>query len=122
MHKVIYEGEEYELSDEEMEALESATERIKRGKETDWMSIDISELTDIRTVDIDTEKPLLFRIIDYVNQVKNPYCFRVGDVKVRMSFADTDRTLTDNFIDMFFREHPEFRRHDPNKPGGTSGR
>lgn len=122
MHKVIYEGREYELSDDEMAALESATELIKQGKDADWRSIDISELTDIRTVDIDTEKPLLFRIIDYVNQVRNPYCFRVGDVKVRMRFADTDRTLTDNFVDMFFREHPEFRRHDSNKPGGTGGR
>ena len=58
MHKIIYEGQEYELSDDEMAALESATELIKRGKETDWKSIDISELTVIRTVDIDTEKAL----------------------------------------------------------------
>lgn len=64
---------------------------------------DISELVDIRSVEIDTSLPVEERIKSYIQQVKDPYCFRVGDVKVRVAFADTDRTLTDNFCDMLAR-------------------
>lgn len=64
---------------------------------------DISELVDIRDINIDTSLPVEERIKSYIEQVKDPYCFRVGDVKVRVSFSDTDRTLTDNFCDMLAR-------------------
>ena len=64
---------------------------------------DIDELVDIRDIEIDTSLPVEERIKSYIQQVKNPYCFRVGDVKVRVAFADTDRTLTDNFCDMLAR-------------------
>lgn len=64
---------------------------------------DISELVDIRDVEIDTSLPVEERIKSYIEQVRDPYCFRVGDVKVRVSFSDTDRTLTDNFSDMLAR-------------------
>ena len=64
---------------------------------------DVSELVDIRNVNIDPNLPVEERIRSYIEQVKDPYCFRVGDVKVRVSFSDTDRTLTDNFCDMLAR-------------------
>ena len=67
------------------------------------ISKDLSELVDIRDVNIDTSLPVEERIRSYIEQVKDPYCFRVGDVKVRVSFSDTDRTLTDNFCDMLAR-------------------
>ena len=64
---------------------------------------DISELVDIRDIHIDTSLPVEERVKSYLQQVKDPYCFRVGDVKVRVSYADTERTLTDNFCDMLAR-------------------
>lgn len=67
------------------------------------ISKDLSELVDIRDVNIDTSLPVEERIRSYIEQVKDPYCFRVGDVKVRVSFSDTNRTLTDNFCDMLAR-------------------
>lgn len=64
---------------------------------------DISELVDIRDITIDTSLPVEDRIKSYITQVKDPYCFRVGDVKVRVSYADTDCTLTDIFCNMLAR-------------------
>ncbi len=64
---------------------------------------DISELVDIRDVTIDTSLPVEERVKSYIQQIKDPYCFRVGDVKVRVSYSDTERTLTDNFCDMLAR-------------------
>ena len=37
------------------------------------------------------------KIKSFVEQVRNPYHFRVGKVKVRVSYADTDNTLNDSF-------------------------
>ena len=60
----------------------------------------IADLVDIRDVKVDRSLPVEDRIRSYVEQVKDPYCFRVGDVKVRVSFASNGRTLNDSFTDM----------------------
>ena len=55
------------------------------------------ELVDIRNVKVDQKLSREDRVKSYVEQVKNPYYFKVGDVKVRVSYTDADRTLNDNF-------------------------
>lgn len=69
-------------------------------KESNETAADLSSLVDIRDVTVDRSLPVEDRIRSYVEQVKNPYCFRVGDVKVRVSFASDGRTLNDSFTDM----------------------
>ena len=54
-------------------------------------------LVDIRDIKIDTDLSTEERIKSFVEQVKNPYYFRVGNVKVRVSYADNDNTLNDSF-------------------------
>ena len=60
----------------------------------------LSELVDIRDVVIDKSLPLEERVKSYVEQIKDPYCFKVGDVVVRVSYAGKDKTLTDSFTSM----------------------
>lgn len=60
----------------------------------------ISQLVDIRDVKIDRSLPSDERIRSFIEQIKNPYCFKVGDTVVKVSFADTPNTITDNFINM----------------------
>ena len=69
-------------------------------KENNQSTADMSGLVDIRDVKVDRSLPVEDRIRSYVEQVKDPYCFRVGDVKVRVSFASNGRTLNDSFTDM----------------------
>ena len=69
-------------------------------KENNQTTADMSGLVDIRDVKGDRSLPVEDRIRSYVEQVKDPYCFRVGDVKVRVSFASNGRTLNDSFTDM----------------------
>lgn len=69
-------------------------------KENNQTTADMSGLVDIRDVKVDRSLPVEDRIRSYVEQVKDPYCFRVGDVKVRVSFASNGRTLNDSFTDM----------------------
>lgn len=54
-------------------------------KENNQTTADMSGLVDIRDVKVDRSLPVEDRIRSYVEQVKDPYCFRVGDVKVRVS-------------------------------------
>ena len=60
----------------------------------------LSELVDIRDVVIDKSLPLEERVKSYVEQIKDPYCFKVGDVVVRVSYAGKDKSLTDSFTSM----------------------
>ena len=60
----------------------------------------LSELVDIRDVVIDKSLPLEERVRSYVEQIKDPYRFKVGDVVVRVSYADKDKSLTDGFTSM----------------------
>ena len=60
----------------------------------------LAELVDIRDVVIDKSLPLEDRVKSYVEQIKDPYCFKVGDVVVRVSYAGKDKSLTDSFTSM----------------------
>ena len=51
----------------------------------------IDELVDIRDV-----KQQGF----FLQQIKNPYCFRVGDVVVNVAYTEGGPTLNDCFADM----------------------
>ena len=60
----------------------------------------LDSLVDIRDVKIDRSLPVEERMRSYVEQIKDPYCFKVGDVVVRVSYADKDKSLTDSFTSM----------------------
>lgn len=58
------------------------------------------DLVDIREVQIDRKLPQKERIRSFIQQVKDPYHFRVGDVTVSVSYAGADVSLDDRFVEM----------------------
>ena len=60
----------------------------------------LDSLVDIRDVKVDQTQPPEERIRSYIQQVKDPYCFRVGDVKVHVAYTGKDETLNDSFCNM----------------------
>lgn len=64
-------------------------------KNVDIRTVNREELVDIRDVSIDRTLPKKERVRSFVQQIKNPYCFRCGDVIVKTSFANTETTLED---------------------------
>lgn len=59
------------------------------------------DLVDISAIKIDTDKPVIDRIKTFLNEVKNPYLFKVGNVPVKISFAENAPTIQsslENFI------------------------
>ena len=53
-----------------------------------------SDLVDLHDVKIDTSKSVVDKMNDYFEQIKNPYLFKVGDMRVKVSFGG-DRSFTD---------------------------
>lgn len=68
---------------------------VEEMKAVDIRTVDRDTLVDIRDVKIDRSLPLEKRVRSFVEQIKNPYCFRCGDAVVKTSFLDTDVTLED---------------------------
>lgn len=62
-------------------------------KAVDIRTVNRDDLVDIRDVEIDRSLPKEDRIRSFINQIKNPYCFKCGDIVVKTSFIDTDVTL-----------------------------
>lgn len=53
----------------------------------------LDSLVDIRDVKIDRSLPVEERMKSYVEQIKNPYMFKVGKTIVRVSYANTTQTI-----------------------------
>ena len=57
----------------------------------------IDELVDIRDVKLDSSLGQAERIQSFLQQIKNPYCFKHGKVIVKVGFADTEDTFENRF-------------------------
>lgn len=69
-------------------------------KDVDIRTVDRSELVDLNSVVIDEDKPIAKRMEDFVKQIRNPYCFRVGDVAVKVVYKENGPTFQQNFEEM----------------------
>lgn len=69
-------------------------------KNEEFGNTDQVGLVDIHDVHIDSSLSTEDKIKSYVEQIKNPYCFKVGDVVVRVSYAGKQATLNDQFTNM----------------------
>ena len=58
------------------------------------------QLKDIRSISIDTSLPIQERVRSFVQQIGDPYHYRVGDVVVTVSYTSDHGTLTDRFSEM----------------------
>lgn len=62
-------------------------EELQEMAAVDIRSVDKNTLVDLDDVEIHSELPLEERIADYIEQIKNPYCYKSHGVVVKISFA-----------------------------------
>ena len=74
------------------------SEELRAMQEVDVRTVDREALRDIRDVEINASLPKGERILDFIRQIGNPYCYRHGDYVVKISFTDTDVTLEDRML------------------------
>ena len=70
-------------------------EQLKAMQAVDVRTVDRSTLRDIRDVKVNTDLPKQERILDFMRQIGNPYCYRHRKYVVKVSFTETDVTLED---------------------------
>jgi len=70
-------------------------EKLEKCKNIDLSEIDINEVDELTNIKIDRRKSSDERILDFLNEVKNPYVFKVNGKLVRIRFSDTEKTADD---------------------------
>ena len=68
------------------------SDKLKELSEIDIRSVDPKELVDIKDVTIREDLPIPERVRDYVQQIKNPYCYLSHGTVVKIRFSGS-RTL-----------------------------
>ena len=71
-------------------------------KAVDVRTVDPETLVDIRDVEIDQSLPQEERIRSYVQQIRNPYVFKGGEVIVKTVFAESGPSL-DECLERYLR-------------------
>lgn len=72
-----------------------APEDLVRMKDMDIREAEREALTDILEIEIDKDLSDTEKKREFIRQIRNPYLYRQGEYVVKLSFADTDATLTD---------------------------
>ena len=81
-----------------MEPCAYTMEQIEAMQNVDIRTVDPTGLRDIQEVKVNTDLPKRERILDFIRQIGNPYCYRHGKYVVKVSFTDTDVTLEDRLL------------------------
>ena len=69
-------------------------------KDVDVRTVEKEALVDIREGEVDRSLPLEERKMAYLEAVGNPYAVRVGDMKVRVRFAEDGGSFEEAFENM----------------------
>lgn len=89
-----------EINISEIKKIRSTLESLK---EVDLHTVNRDELVDIRDVKINTELPREERMIDFVKQIKNPYCYKHGKYTVKVSFDETSGRTLQNLLEAYIQ-------------------
>ena len=78
-----------------------SSDALARMRQQNIKEINKDDLVDIRSVVVDTSLPPEQRMMDYLEKIKNPYCFRCADAVVSIHFADKGNSL-DSLLKNYF--------------------
>lgn len=74
---------------------------LKEMKNVDICSVSKASLVDIKDVKIDMKKERKERVTDFLQQIRNPYCFLCKGIIVKVNFSKTAETLEDKLNSYF---------------------
>ena len=72
--------------------------------EVDIRMVNLETLVDANQITLDYTIPQNKRAEYLLSQVKNPYCFKVGEIAVKLEFSDTEKSFEDTFLSILKRE------------------
>lgn len=78
-------------------------EDLKELSKVSFKELERNSLIDISNVYINNDLNVELKIRDFIEQIKNPYCFLCGDTAVKIEFSETgkplDEVIAEHFID-----------------------
>lgn len=79
-------------------------ELLKELSEVDIEMVNKNELVDANEITLDYSIPQNQRIDYLLAKLKNPYCFKVGEIAVKIGFNENERSFEDAFLAILKRE------------------
>lgn len=76
-------------------------QQLQAMQSVDPLTVDRSTLVDINDVTIDTTLPKQVRMESFIQQIKNPYCYKCGKVVVKVNYLEQEMTLEERLISHF---------------------
>ena len=72
--------------------------------EVDIETVNKNELVDANEIILDYSIPQVQRIDYLLAKLKNPYCFRVGEITVKIGFNENEKSFEEAFLSILKRE------------------
>ena len=72
--------------------------------EVDIRMVNLETLVDANQITLDYTIPQNKRAEYLLSQLKNPYCFKVGEIAVKIGFNENERSFEDAFLAILKRE------------------
>jgi len=76
-------------------------EQLAQMQEIEITNVDTTKLINIENVKVDETLPDDERLVNYLEQIKNPYCFICGDTPVRVRFIAPEKPLSQSLGNYF---------------------
>jgi len=83
--------------------VENITAKLNNMKNAVIDDNNAAELVDINSIVIDENSDMKSKVLKYIEDVKNPYLFKVGDTIVKINFSDSDKTINEKIAEMVIR-------------------
>lgn len=83
--------------------MELTREVLSKMADVDIRTVDISELTDLRDIKIDTSQPVEKKLESFAKQTRNVYVNRIGDYVVKVRFQESGLTIDDKMAEYLRR-------------------
>lgn len=81
-----------------MEYLTLQNNELECLKNVDIESFNIDDLIDLRDIRIDKNCPIQSKIVSFIEQIKNPYFFKVGNIAIKLNFDDNGPTFQERLL------------------------
>lgn len=72
-------------------------DEYKKMLETDFNDVKLEDMPDLAKLQIDSLLPQEQRQMQYLNKVKNPYMVRIGNMKIKVRFANNGVSMDEAF-------------------------
>lgn len=83
--------------------LKLTREELESMAAVDVRAVDLSALTDLRDIQIDTSLPVAKKLEAFASQTKNVYINRIGDYVVKVKFQEQGASIDDKMAEYLHR-------------------